>query len=81
MKENIEAVLNNTQKLEEIEEKAENLNKQSEDFRNRSKDLATKMFWKKWKMRFLFAFLIISVLLIIIVPTAVSAQAANSSKK
>ena len=79
MKENIEEILKNNEKLEEIEEKAKNLDNQAIEFHKGTKDLAQKMWWKKWKMRLLLGFLISSVLVLIIVPTAVANS--SSSKK
>jgi ribosomal protein L14E/L6E/L27E len=79
MKDNINELLQNTEKLEDIEKKSELLNKQASDFSKGTKDLATKMFWKKWKMRLLIGGLITAVLILIIVPTAVSAS--QTSKK
>lgn len=81
MKDNISEILKNTEKLEELEEKSKNLDNQAIEFNKGARDLSTKMFWKKWKMRLLLGFLIISVLILIIVPTAVSAQSASSSSK
>lgn len=80
MKDNINDLLQNTEKLEEIEKKSEMLNTQAAEFSKGSKELTTKMWWKKWKMRLLIGGLIISVLILIIVPTAV-ANSSSSSKK
>jgi len=74
MKENIQQLLVNTEKLEQIENAALHLNNQSEDFKRGTKELSNKMFWKKWKMRLLIGGLVIAVLIIIIVPIAVSSN-------
>eukprot|EP01035_Chromulina_nebulosa_P022908 gene22908-29674_t len=76
MKENIQQILQNDEKIQRIDAAALHLNEQSLQFRDNSKSLAQKMLWKKWKMRLLIGGLIIAVLVIIIVPIAVS-----SSKK
>lgn len=72
MKDNIQQLLLNEEKLERIEAASIHLNEKSQEFRSGSKALNDKMWWKMWKMRLLIGGLIIAVLLIIIVPTAVS---------
>jgi hypothetical protein len=74
MKENIQQLLQNEEKLERIESAAAHLNEQSIAFKQNAKELSNKMWWKMWKMRIAIGFLIIAVLLIIIVPTAVTAS-------
>lgn len=81
MKENIQQVLQNQEKIEKIEAAAIQLNETSQAFKSNSKNLAQKMLWKKWKMRLLIGGLIIAVLIIIIVPFAVQANQANQSTK
>lgn len=70
-------LLINEEKLKGIEAQTEHLNDQAKSFNKGSKELANKMWWKMWKMRLLIGGLIIAVLLIIIVPIAVS----NSNSK
>ena len=77
MKENIQQLLENTEKMEKIEEATEHLNDQAAAFQASSKDLATKMFWKKWKMRLLIGGIICIILVVIIVPIVISAQEAQ----
>jgi hypothetical protein len=77
MKENIQQLLINEEKMQRIETATEHLNEQSSAFKSGAKDLAAKMWWKKLKMRLLIGGLILTVLTIIIVPFAVS----SSSKK
>lgn len=72
MKDNIEQLLLNNEKLEHIEAAALHLNNQSEGFREGAKELSNKMWWKMVKMRLLIGGLIVAVLIIIIVPLAVS---------
>jgi len=74
MKENIQQLLVNNEKLEQIEMAAEHLNNQSVDFKRGAKELSNKMWWKMWKMRLLIGGLITAVLIIIIVPIAVSSS-------
>ncbi len=76
MKENIQQLLVNEEKLERIEASTLHLNEQAGAFKHSSKDLANKMWWTMWKMRLLIGGLITAVLILIIVPIAVS-----SSKK
>ena len=79
MKDNIQQLLLNEEKMQHIEAASESLNQKSIAFQQGSKQLSDKMFWKMWKMRILIGGLIIAVLIIIIVPTAVSMS--PSSKK
>lgn len=81
MQENIQQILQNQEKVENIEAAAVRLNETSLAFSDGSKSLAQKMFWKKWKMRLLVGGLIISVLIIIIVPIAVTASNNSKSSK
>lgn len=76
MKDNIAQLLLNTEKMEHIEAAAAALNHQSADFQKGAKQLTNKMWWKMWKMRILIGGLIVAILLILIVPIAVT-----SSKK
>ncbi len=80
MKENIQQLLINEEKLERIETAAVHLNEQSVAFQHGAKDLSNKMWWKMWKMRLLIGGLIVAVLLIIIVPVAVADSNSKSSK-
>jgi hypothetical protein len=79
MKENIQQLLVNQEKLENIEQAAIHLNEQSNHFRKNAKQLTDKMWWKMWKMRLLIGGLITAVLIILIVPIAVTSS--SSSKK
>lgn len=74
MKDNIQQMLQNTEKLEYIESASENLKEQSNVFRGRTKELQNKMWWKMWKMRLLIGGLVTSVLLIIILSFTLSSQ-------
>jgi uncharacterized membrane protein YccF (DUF307 family) len=73
-------MLMNEEKLKKIEESSEQLNQQSLQFKASTKELQNKMWWKKVKMWLLLGFLITAVLLIIIVPVAVS-NSDSSSKR
>lgn len=77
MKENIQQILQNQETIERIELASVQLKDMSEDFKVGAKSLKDKMFWKKWKMRLLISFLVISVLVVIIVPIAVSSSKAS----
>ena len=74
MKDNIEKILENEEKLEKIEASTVVLNEKAAEFSKGSKQLRDQMFWKMWKMRLLIGGLIISVLIILIVPTVVANQ-------
>jgi vesicle-associated membrane protein 72 len=74
MKENIQALLANDDRLERIESATVQLGEQSMAFRNSSKALNDKMWWQMWKTRLIIIAVIIAVLLIIIVPIAVTAK-------
>lgn len=76
MKENIQQLLINEEKLERIDNLTQSLNEQAQSFQHGARDLNNQMWWRMWKMRLLLFFLITSVLVIIIVPVAV-----NASKK
>ncbi len=72
MRDNIELALQSTDKMNNIEDSSAALNQKALDFRSGSKQLTDKMWWKMWKMRLLIGGLVISVLILIIVPTAVT---------
>lgn len=72
MQDNIQQLLQNEEKLERIEEVSDALKTKSIAFQKGSKELSDKMFWKMWKMRLLIGGLVVAILIIIIVPTAVS---------
>lgn len=74
MKENIQQLLINQEKVENIESTTIHLNEQSIAFKNQSKQLSDKMWWKMWKMRLLIGGLICLVLIVIVVPTIVVRQ-------
>jgi hypothetical protein len=71
MKDNIQALLINDEKLKNIEIASDQLNETSKAFSKSATQLKDKMWWKMWKMRLLIGGLIIAVLIIIIVPIAV----------
>jgi vesicle-associated membrane protein 72 len=79
MRDNIQQILLNDEKLERIDASAEQLNEQSQAFKSNTKALTNKMFWKMWKMRILIGGLIIAILIIIIVPIAVTSSQSSSS--
>ena len=79
MQDNISKILENQVLVEEIDAKAVHLNEEAEKFKSGAKDLSTKMFWKKWKMRLLLGFLITAVLIIIIAPIASTSSSSSSS--
>jgi vesicle-associated membrane protein 4 len=74
MKDNIQQILVNNEKIENIEAQSEALNNQAQAFQSQSTELTNKMFWKMWKMRLLLGGLIVVVLIIIIVPSVVASQ-------
>ncbi len=74
MKDNIQQLLVNQEKMENIEAQTLHLNEQADGFNRGAKELKNKMFWKMWKMRLLIGGLITAVLLMIIVPIAVSSS-------
>eukprot|EP01033_Poteriospumella_lacustris_P014269 gene14269-10200_t len=78
MKENIQQVLANTEKMEDIEAATEQLRNNANEFKGRSKQVRDAMWWKMWKMRLLIGGLVTSVLLIIILSFTLSS---GSSKK
>jgi len=71
MKDNIQQLLINDEKLSRIEGATLQLGEQSLAFRNTSKTLANKMWWQAMKTRLVIAGVVVAVLLIIIVPIAV----------
>ena len=68
MKENIQNLLINEEKMGRIESATVQLSEQSLAFRNSSKTLVNQMWWKMWKTRLLIAAVVVCVLLVIIVP-------------
>lgn len=80
MKENIQQVLANTEKMEDIEAATEHLRDNAKEFRGRSKQIQDKMWWKMWKMRLLIGGLVTSVLLIIILSFTLSSSSSSSKK-
>ncbi|CAM9438763.1 unnamed protein product [Discosporangium mesarthrocarpum] len=70
MEDNIQQMLANEERLEEISQNAENLNEQAKVFQNRSTALRRQMRCKAIKMWFLLAFVFIILLIAIIVPIA-----------
>jgi hypothetical protein len=71
MKESIEQLLLNEEKMEKIEASSQQLNQQSSAFRAQSAQVSRQMWWRMWKMRLLLGGLVLSVLVILIVPFAV----------
>ena len=80
MKDSIQQMLVNTEKLENIDEATKKLSEQARDFDKGAKSLSDKMWWKMWKMRLLIGGLITAVLIIIIVPIAVASSSSSNSK-
>lgn len=74
MKDNIQQILVNNEKIENIEALSEGLNLQAQNFQNQSTELTNKMWWKMWKMRLLIGGLIVVVLVIIIAPSVAASQ-------
>lgn len=79
MKDNIQQMLLNEEKLKKIEESTEHLNEQSEQFKKSTKELQDKMWWKMWKMRLLIGGLVIAVLIVIIAPVAATSSSSSSN--
>ncbi|CAB1118209.1 unnamed protein product [Ectocarpus sp. CCAP 1310/34] len=74
MQDNIQQMLANEERLDQISENAENLNEQAKVFQNRSSALRRQMRCKAIKMWFLLALVVIILLIIIIVPIALHAK-------
>ncbi|CAN0471966.1 unnamed protein product, partial [Ectocarpus sp. 12 AP-2014] len=68
MQDNIQQMLANEERLDQISENAENLNEQAKVFQNRSSALRRQMRCKAIKMWLLLALVVIILLIIIIVP-------------
>ena len=66
MQENIEIALQNCVSLEHIDKQAEDLQAQAGMFKTRAKVLRSKVWWKLCKMRLLIAFIVLSILGVII---------------
>mmetsp|Transcript_11341 Transcript_11341/g.14739 ORF Transcript_11341/g.14739 Transcript_11341/m.14739 type:complete len:259 (+) Transcript_11341:143-919(+) len=78
MSENIHQMLQNTEKLEDIHDKADHLGDQARLFKKQGKELKRAMWWKACKMRLLIAFLVMVILCAIIVPTVIYFQDSSS---
>ncbi|CAM9570497.1 unnamed protein product [Ectocarpus sp. 8 AP-2014] len=74
MQDNIQQMLANEERLDQISENAENLNEQAKVFQNRSSALRRQMRCKAIKMWLLLALVVIILLIIIIVPIALHAK-------
>jgi vesicle-associated membrane protein 7 len=74
MQENIQQLLLNEEKLGRIESATVQLGEQSLAFRNSSKAVADRMWWQMWKTRLVIIGVVVCVLLIIIVPIAVTSK-------
>ena len=74
MQENIQQLLLNEEKLGRIESATVQLGEQSLAFRNSSKSLANKMWWQMWKTRLVIIGVVLAVLLVIIVPIAMTTK-------
>ncbi|CAM9367113.1 unnamed protein product [Ectocarpus fasciculatus] len=74
MQDNIQQMLANEERLDQISENAENLNEQAKVFQNRSSALRRQMRCKAIKMWLLLAMVVIILLIIIIVPIAMHAK-------
>eukprot|EP01041_Mallomonas_annulata_P003605 gene3605-7173_t len=79
MQQNIQQLLINSEQMEKIATSAEELNEQSQAFKAGTKELRNKMFWKNIKMKLLIGGLIVAVLIIIIVPVALTAQGTQNA--
>ena len=74
MKENIQQLLVNEEKMERIESATVQLGEQSLAFRNSSKTLANKMWWQMWKTRLAIIGIVVCVLIVIIVPIVLTSK-------
>jgi vesicle-associated membrane protein 72 len=81
MKDSIQQMLINNEKLEQIEAATETLREQSSIFQGKTKQLENKMWWKMWKMRLLIGGLVLAVLLIIILTFTLSYEGSSSKSK
>lgn len=79
MQDNIQQMLSNEERLDQISQNAEGLNEQAKVFQNRSSALRRQMRCKAIKMWLLLAFVVIVLLIIIIVPVAKHAQNNSSN--
>lgn len=77
MQENIQQLLVNDEKLSRIEGATVQLGEQSLAFRQSSKAVADRMWWQMWKTRLAIIGAVVCVLLIIIVPIAVSSSSSQ----
>lgn len=74
MKENIQQLLINEEKMDRIEHASIHLNEQSIAFKKGSKELMDKMWWKMCKTRMIIAAVLVGVLLIIVIPITISGK-------
>ena len=74
MKDNIQQLLVNEEKLGNIETASGQLSEQSKAFRNSSKTLAEKKWWQMCKTRLLIVAVVIGVLLVIILPIVLTSK-------
>lgn len=74
MKENIQQLLVNEEKMQHIENATVQLGEQSLAFRNSSKSLANKMWWQMWKTRLVIIGIVVCVLVVIIVPIVLTSK-------
>ena len=82
MQDSIELALQNCVSLEAIDQKADELQSQAGMFKTRAKKLRSQMWWKKCKMQMLIAFIVISILgVIIVVICAYTGQFDKKKKK
>jgi len=78
MADNVNAVLQNGEKLEGIESLAVELTHYSEQFQSRSRQVKRKMCFQAYKTYFIIAAIIIILVLVVIVPIAVSVKKASN---
>ena len=67
MQDSIELALQNCVSLEAIDQKADELQSQAGMFKSRAKTLRKQMWWKKCKMQMLIAFIILTIIGVIVV--------------
>merc|ERR1719504_527466 len=67
MQDSIELALQNCVSLESIDAKADELQSQAGMFKSRAKTLRKQMWWKKCKMQMLIAFIILTIIGVIVV--------------
>lgn len=74
MQDNISKVLDRGSKLEDLQDKSEELEMSASHFRSGSRRLQRKMWWQNFRLKLIFAFIVIAILIIIIVPIVVKSK-------